>query len=186
MLPRVEWFWSGFLPLTSSRGEDIVPFRAMVLAVLLLVAVPLAAQDSPTGPEAPAARLDDWLGSWISEVGGFECDRFGASAVVCRSHWLTETGERGQGLYLNRWDDVDEVFRSYRFYDTGGSGSGFMWVDGDTWTSVFEGPKGARDKAVWTLSEEAAEYALYRSVRGGPWEYVYTISYRRASEGDVP
>jgi hypothetical protein len=159
-------------------------YRTFIECCLLIaVAASLSAQDSPAGQQVSAARLEDWLGSWVSETGGFECEPLGQAAVVCRSHWLTENGDVGQGLYINRWDGDNEVFRTDRFYDTGQSGSGFTWVEGHTWTSVMEGPLGSRDKVVWTLRQQAAEYTLYRSVRGGPWESVYTTSYRRA-EGE--
>ena len=156
---------------------------AFSVLIFLVIAVPLSAQNRSTDQQSGPTRLQDWLGSWVSGTGGFTCERFGDAAVVCRSHWRTDTGDEGQGLYVNRWDAEGNVFRAYRFYDTGETGSGYMWVDGDTWTSVMEGPEGSRDKTVWTVTDEVAEYELYRSVRGGPWEFVYATAYTRAREG---
>lgn len=158
-------------------------FLALSALLFLGVSAPLRAQESPDQQPEPAARFDRWLGSWVSDSGGFECERFGGATVVCRSRWVADTGDEHRGLYINRWDAGNDVFQSYRFYDTGQAGSGFTWVGGDTLTSVMEGPAGSRDKVVWTLTDEGAEYALYRSVRGGPWEYVYTTTFHRAKEG---
>jgi acetoacetate decarboxylase len=136
-----------------------------------------AAQVSPQ-----AARLGALLGSWVSDNGGFECERFGATAMVCRSHWGTKTGETGQSLYVNRWDADKQVVRTECFYDSGEATSGFTWMEGNTWTSVTEGPLGNLNKVVWTVTDEAAEYSLFRSTRGGPWEKIVTKSFRRAED----
>lgn len=126
-------------------------------------------------------RLADWVGSWTSDdyEGGFECEWLGETVVVCRSEWVMDSGDEGEAFYVNRWDSENELYRSYRFYDTGYADSGTMWVDGETWTVVMEGPKGSLDRIIWTVAPEDAEYTWHRSVRGGPWEEVTTHSFTR-------
>jgi hypothetical protein len=146
--------------------------------LLTLTVLPLAAAGQQT-PEA--ARLGSWVGSWTSDdyEGGFECEWFGQSAVVCRSEWAMDSGEQGEAFYVNRWDAESEQYTAHRFYDTGYADSGRQWVDGNTWTVVFVAPEGALDRIVWTVTPEKAEYTWHRSVRGGSWEEVATHSFSR-------
>jgi hypothetical protein len=143
---------------------------AIPLAVLLIPAVPTTtiAQEHSTEIQ----QLDWFVGSWTYDhlEGGAECERLGEYIVQCRSVWKTDAGEDREGYFFTRYDTVAEAWKAYRFYNTGYADEGLGWVEGDTWTWVYEGRMGARYKFIGVEAGEKWTYTWYRSLQGGPWE----------------
>jgi endonuclease YncB( thermonuclease family) len=47
--------------------------------------------------------------------------------------------------------------------------SGLAWIDGDTWTVVYEGAGGVRFRMTIVVADGTQTYVWHRSVEGGPW-----------------
>jgi hypothetical protein len=123
-----------------------------------------AAQEVPPGADGP---FDFLSGSWefVGLEGGGECRLIGSAGFHC----FTKSND-DEALWVAWWDDGDEVYRTYRLYNSGYSDSGVKWMDGDTWTFVYEGRTGGRSKLVTVRTDDDTfEYTWYRSLRGGPW-----------------
>lgn len=75
-----------------------------------------------------------------------------------------------KAVWLFRYDTEDEVYRSYRFYSNGYADSALGWVEGDTWTFVYEGPEGARSRFTGVESGDTWTYEWHSSIQGGGWE----------------
>lgn len=136
-----------------------------------LVAVPrhAAAQDEAETAAAQLAATFNPEFTYDHIAGGGQCAMLGELTLTCRSHWTTTGGVDREAIFIVRWDPAAEAFRGYRFYENGYADSGFTWVDGDTWTTVYEGANGRRFRITQTFTDTGTEYVWHRSDAGGPW-----------------
>ena len=141
---------------------------AIPLAILFLSAIPSLAQER--SPEAQ--RLDAFVGNWTYDdiEGETECELLGDYIVHCTSAWTTDAGNPVEAVFLVRYDTEAEVYWGHRFYSGGYADSGLGWVEGDTWTFVYEGPAGTRFRMTSIVSRDTWKYVWHRSVQGGAWE----------------
>jgi len=138
-----------------------------VLFPLLTLPQQVVAQQPPE-----AQRLGWFVGDWVYEGldGGTKCEWLGDSIVHCQSSWINSDGDSIEAVFLIRYDPEAEVYTAHRFYSGGYTDSGLGWVDGDTWTFVYEGATGARFRFTGVTSEDTWTYEWHTSVEGGPWE----------------
>ena len=149
----------------------------VLLVPLLTLPQQLLAQQPPE-----AQRLGVFVGEWTFDEleGEATCAWLGDMAVHCPASWLNSEGDTIEAVFLTRWDAEAEVYTAHRFYSSGYADSGLAWVDGDTWTTVFEGPEGARYRNTSVISGDTWTYEWHMSVEGGPWEAGETGSATRA------
>ncbi len=151
-----------------------------ILLILTVVLFPLFNLPQQAVAQQPpeAQRLEAFVGDWTYDNpldGVFTCEWLGDLIVHCQSSWLDADGDTIYQVLLNRYDPEAEVYRSHRFYSGGYADSGLGWVDGNTWTFVYEGPRGARFRITLVIAEDNAAYEWHRSLEGGPWEAMGTF-----------
>jgi hypothetical protein len=137
-----------------------------VLLTLTVVLFPLFTLPQQVVAQQPpeAQRLGWFVGDWTYDHldGGTKCEWLGDFIVHCQSSWINSAGDSVEVVFLTGYDPEAEVYTAHRFY------SG--WVDGDTWSFVYEGPAGARYRITMVASEDTWTYEWHTSVKGGPWE----------------
>ncbi len=157
----------------SLRGEAWEETGGGALTRVHDAASPVAAPEVARG-EAP---WDFMAGSWefVGIDGGGECRLVGNAGFYC----VTEGGGE-EAIWVTWWDDGDEVYRTYRLYSDGYADAGVVWIDGDSWTFVYEGKIGDRAKMVTARTDDDRfEYMWHRSLRGGPWEQTTGFAMKR-------
>jgi hypothetical protein len=145
--------------------------RRTVFAVLtLLFLLPLTVQAQERSAELQ--RLDSFVGNWISDglEGTGTCNRLADNIVHCTSAWTTTAGNPIEAVFLIGYDTEAEMYKGYRFYSSGYVDSGTGWVEGDTWTVVYDNPSGNKNRMTSTITADTWTYVWHRSVHGGPWE----------------
>ncbi|MDH3650641.1 MAG: hypothetical protein OEQ53_13240 [Saprospiraceae bacterium] len=123
--------------------------------------------------QPPEAQRMDWLvGDWKYEDldGGAKCKWLGDFTIHCESSWTNNAGETTEAVFLTRYDPEAKIYTAHRFYSGGYTDSGLGWVDGDTWSFVYEGPAGDRYRFTGVISEDTWTYEWHSSVKGGSWE----------------
>jgi hypothetical protein len=143
---------------------------ALPLAILFLSAIPTLAQERSAEMQA----LDVFVGEWADVEAPDEviqvCSWLGNSFVQCPGTWTNSDGNVVTSVFLLGYDTEEEVYIGFRFYGGGYHDSAKLWVDGNTWTWLFEdnGATRLRSTAVFE-SPNAYSYEWARSVEGGDW-----------------
>ena len=140
-------------------------------ATILISFLALPSQVFSQQPQG-AQKMNAMVGEWKYDNldGEVSCEWFGELIVRCTSSWTTDDGESRKLVFFTKYDPESEVYETYRFNSNGYTDSGYGWVDGNTWTLVFEGTKGARYKITSTISEDTWSYKWHISQKGGPWK----------------
>ena len=116
--------------------------------------------------------LDIWVGDWKYDTidGVNKCIKLAENIIQLENNIINEAGEKRKSVYYLRLKDKDNTIETYRFFSNGYADSGLVWVDGDTWTFVYEGEDGARFKMIGAFSDSTINYRWHRSLKGGLWE----------------
>lgn len=145
-------------------------FPLLGAAIVLAISPPstLSSQEF----EEEIRRLDWFVGSWTYDQldGGADCQRLGDFMIHCKSVWTTASGSENEAIFITRFDPQTERWRAYRFYRNGYADAAMGWVDGDSWTFVYEMPDGSRARFTAAASGDIWSYEWHRSVQGGAWE----------------
>ena len=159
-----------------------VPAALLPLAVgaaLLTTSQEVQAQDD--ADEVGAANVARLAGDWSfdqinneSAGGQSSCELLGDHIVWCKGSWVTSDGGEGEAVFSTRYDPVEDVYWSYRFYANGYADSGRTWIDGNDWTSVYEMPDGLLRQSGTFTSDDTFEYVWHMSEHGGDWVEVET------------
>jgi hypothetical protein len=144
--------------------------RLIPVPVLLLAAIPTQSRAQEHAAEIQA--LEALVGSWTYDhlEGGAECTKLGDLMIHCRSVWATSGGNEMDLVSIVRYDTATEMFRGYRFYNSGYADEAVGWIDGNDWVFVYDAPSGNKVRFTATLSDTSWVYQWHRSVQGGPWE----------------
>ena len=131
-------------------------------------------QEAISQESAETNIFDIWVGDWKYETfdGVAKGIKLAENILQWENNYTNEAGEKGKSVAYLRLKDKDKTIETYRFYSNGYADSGLVWVDGDTWTFVYEGEEGARFKFIGTLSGNTFNYKWHKSLKGGPWEPV--------------
>lgn len=143
-----------------------------ILAITLVAAALLPSQSASAQKSPEAQLLSVWVGDWTYEdgSGSMSCEWFGDNTVQCDGSWTNDDGTTGEQLFVLRYDAQAEGYVGYRFYKGGYADSGHTWVDGDTWTMVFDSPRGNRYRATAVAAENTWSWDWHRSIHGSAWE----------------
>ena len=145
-----------------------IPLISNVILFLLFALPQQGVAQQP--PEAQKMNL--MVGEWKYEQneGSLNCKWLGDFITHCESSWKNDAGETIETVWLNRYDQEAKVYTSHRFYSGGYTDSGVGWLDGGTWTFVFDGPAGARYRITSVISEDTWTFEWHSSIKGGSWE----------------
>ena len=147
------------------------------LAVLAFSPIPTKAQER----SAELQRMEYFIGSWADTPDG---------VPVQVSSWLGESflqsvvvGDDGSPttLFIFGYDAEAEAYTTFRFYGSSGFfDTGRCWVDGNTWTILFEdNPSRIVRFTGVEESEDVWAYKWERSTEGGEWvETSAGVAYR--------
>ena len=131
----------------------------------------------------PAAVLSVLVGDWTYEhiEGTVACRMIGETIVHCLTETVNADGETGNTVFLTWYDARTAMYRAARYYASGYTDTGTVWMDGPTWHSVFDSPDGDKSRLVQTFSEGRMSYQWSRSCSGGDWEDTSTGSATRSN-----
>jgi len=154
--------------------KNILLISTMVLFSIFALPQQVAAQQPPE-----AKSMDFLVGDWeyVDVEGGVTCKWLGDFIINCQGSWTNDAGNTVEAVFLQRYDPEAKIYTAHRFYSGGYTDSGLAWVDGDTWTTVYEGSGGTRNRFTGVISGDTWTYEWHRSVKGKPWE--------RTSEGSM-
>lgn len=147
--------------------KKISLISCFVLLTLFVFQQEAIAQQSPM-----AKRMDIFVGDWKYEhmEGESKCVWLGKLTLHCESSWINKEGKKMKMVWLNRYDSKAKLYTTHRFYSNGYMDSGLGWVDGNTWTYVYDVDADNRYRITVVMSENTSNYKWHRSLKGGPWE----------------
>jgi len=152
---------------------NIHAMRNILLIVTIILISLIALPQQVVAQQPPEAQRMSWfVGDWEYQTldGGAKCKWLGEFIIQCESSWTNDDGNTVEALFLTRYDSKAKIYTAHRFYSGGYTDSGLGWVDGDTWTFVYEGQAGARTRFTGVISGDTWTYEWHRSVEGGLWE----------------
>ena len=141
-------------------------YLAAAFAILLVPGF-LAAQDG-SGAEALHAMVGQWEYEHVD--GSVTCDMLGENWVHCRGSWVNDAGNEVHAVFSNGYNPNDDQYVSVRYYGNGYMDSGRMWIDGDTWTTLYVNGNGVVRKLTGVLSATSWAYHWEAFDAEGNWE----------------
>ncbi len=147
--------------------KSILLISNVILFSLLVLPQQVVAQQPPE-----AQRMDVFVGDWEYEdlEGGTKCKWLGEFIIHCENSWINDAGDTVEAVFLTRYDQEAKIYTAHRFYSGGYTDSGLGWVNGNTWSFVYEGQAGARYRFTGVISGDTYTYEWHRSDKGGSWE----------------
>ena len=112
------------------------------------------------------------MGDWTNDDGNGEltCEMLGEYILQCTFAGVDPGGDEIVVVQYTRYDTDEDAYTTHRFVSNGYADTGLTWVDGDTWTFVYDGPDGVRFRDTSTVSGNAMTTVWHISEQGGDWQ----------------